>query len=420
MKKKILLIIVAAIVLHYNSKAQIQIDAEIRPRFEFRNGYKTLRDSTTTPSYHTSQRSRINFKYKDDKINSLVSFQDVRIWGDEKAKNDIASSMLHEAWAEFLISKKFSVKAGRQSIRYDNKRLIGPSNWNQIGLKHDALLLKYKDTNLEIDLGSAFNQTQANNFGTDYTALSSDNYKTLNFLWISKKINKITLSSLSIADAYQKTGTTSTLYMRGTIGGIIKYENDNLSFILRVFDQTGKNKTGQDINAYYFNTDIKYKINDKTNIAVGIEYMSGNDAVDSTNTVDNSFDILYGAKHNPNGKIDYFSTPATTTNAGLNNTYLKFDYKLNKKTTVFTDVHYFMLQNNYIYNNKVIDKYLGTEIDIYAIIKLSDISSLMLGYSAMFANESTEIIKGTGDSDKIGHWAFLMLTVKPVFFKKDK
>ena len=131
----ITLIILTSII----ANAQLNLSGELRPRFEFRDGYKGLKIDSLDPGVLISQRSRINFSFKKDFYKTYISFQDVRVWGSEQQKKNQINLTLHEAWVEIFVNKDFSIKTGRQVLIYDNQRLIAGSNWNQIGQKHDAI-----------------------------------------------------------------------------------------------------------------------------------------------------------------------------------------------------------------------------------------------------------------------------------------
>ncbi|MFO7863456.1 MAG: hypothetical protein R6U85_05610, partial [Salinivirgaceae bacterium] len=65
------------------SHAQLQINAQYRPRFELRDGYRKLASPESTPSALMSQRTRLSLSYKSDNLKLVFSPQDVRVWGDE-------------------------------------------------------------------------------------------------------------------------------------------------------------------------------------------------------------------------------------------------------------------------------------------------------------------------------------------------
>jgi len=78
---------------------EFEISAELRPRFEFRHGYKTLSDDSIDPAVFVSQRTRLNLGYKSEKINTYFSVQNLRVWGDVPtlAASDKNGTAIHEA-----------------------------------------------------------------------------------------------------------------------------------------------------------------------------------------------------------------------------------------------------------------------------------------------------------------------------------
>lgn len=401
--------------------AQFTLSGEIRPRGEFRKGYKLLSYENSDPSFLVSQRSRIIMGYNTGKLKTKISFQDVRVWGDELYKTDVPGIGIYEAWAEIPLCDSLSIRAGKQELVYDNERLLTRSNFSQLGITHNAALLSYKKNSLQVDFAAAFNQSAEQIFGTDYTPLYT-NYKTLNFLWVSKKIKGICKASLlAIADGYQKEGTTNTTYLRGTIGGILEKTKENkYSFAVRGFYQTGRLQTGQEIAAYYGSADISHTFNEKYTVLAGIEYISGKDALDTANKKNNAFSTLYGSCHTFDGNMDYFSNiPKDTKGAGLINPYLYFILKLGEKSQFRADFHYFLLQNNYLINGSPIDKALGAEADLSYSYDISKEVNVLAGFSIINPAPSMEVFFD-GNSGYYGTWGFVMLTVKPTFFRSEK
>ena len=402
------------VLILFTSNAQFEIQGIIRPRFEYRNGYGTLRNDTTKPAAFVSQRSRLNIIYKNKKVQLKFSFFDFRVWGDQVWKKDISTIGLNEAWGKFSINDYCSVKLGRQSLKYDNSRLISAVNWNQIGAAHDAAVVHFKKNNWIIDIGAAWNQSGQNKFGTYYDNYKSY-YKSLNFLWFSKRFNLLNLASLNIIDGMQDSNNSEIINFRSTNGITLDYKVDKFKLTTRLYFQNGKLKDGQRLRAYYTNIDLKMFVNKNFSIIMGNEIKSGNDATDSLNTTNNAFDIAYGGRHKFNGRIDYFSTPSTTKDAGLVDSYLKTDYKLSKDTRLFAEYHYFLLQNNYIHNGSVQDKFMGHEIDLVVKYNIETNVRLEAGYSFILGSKTLDIIK-SGDSKLWNNWFYLMLTIDPTLF----
>src|SRR5438876_1740049 len=114
--------------------AQFSLVGQLRTRTEVRNGYGNLALKGSKPAVFTSQRTRLIFGYKWDRLTLGVSIQDVRVWGQDASTISNADGtrlMLHEGWAELTLFKKadttiktkgidlMTIKIGRQELSYD-------------------------------------------------------------------------------------------------------------------------------------------------------------------------------------------------------------------------------------------------------------------------------------------------------------
>lgn len=272
MKKKIkvfkplLLLLMTAFFL-FQANAQFTITGQIRTRTEYRNGLGTLKPVTNDAAFFTSQRSRLSFNYKTNRVIFQTSLQDVRVWGQDAStiSNADGSKLgVHEAWAEIILANKkdrsfkkpdveyFAFKIGRQELLYDDSRLLGNLDWLQQGRRHDAAVFKLLNKGWQIDAGFAFNQnTDALNYnGTYYTPVNlpvsvkdskgflvatpsgliplmnsagistktgspsfinppstnglNQNYKSLQFLYAAKTFKNTKLTGLFVADHFGK------------------------------------------------------------------------------------------------------------------------------------------------------------------------------------------------------------------------
>ncbi|OIQ93644.1 hypothetical protein GALL_244030 [mine drainage metagenome] len=178
-----ILVIIFCLII-FQSKAQLTLIGQLRTRTEVRNGLGNLTLKGSSAAIFTSQRSRLNFGYKWDRLTFGVALQDVRVWGQDASSitnNDGAKLMLHEAWADLVLANKadstikfklldlLSLKIGRQELIYDDSRLIGNLDWLQQARHHDMALLKSMHHGWQVDLGYAFNQNN-DNFGNTGTA----------------------------------------------------------------------------------------------------------------------------------------------------------------------------------------------------------------------------------------------------------
>jgi hypothetical protein len=263
--------------------AQVTIAAQIRTRSEFRNGVGTLRSKANDPAFFTSQRSRLTFNYKSNRVIVNAALQDVRVWGQDASTISNADGNrlgLHEGWAELVFANRkdssfespvdyLSVKLGRQELIYDDSRLLGNLDWLQQARRHDAALVKFLHKGWQVDLAAAFNQhTDAFNYnGTYYTPANvmpfvrdskgnllatpagfiplaaasgfstktgapamqnvpgtngiNQNYKALQFLYIGKSVKWNRFSGLLVADHFGKYVLDSVVNVSGADTGYL-------------------------------------------------------------------------------------------------------------------------------------------------------------------------------------------------------
>ena len=403
--------------------AQLSINAEYRLRTEVRDGYKTLSDATTNPALITFQRTRLNADYKDDKIHAYLSLQDGRIWGDNKFGTDDPAVGIHQAFVKYSISEKLAVKLGRQEIIYDKNRLMGLKNWGNTPVVHDAALLQFNNADqTKADLVLAYNNDSDKNFESNYTV---DMYKYLTVLHLYNKFSdNLNMSFITIIDGNQALGDHRIVYARGTSGLYATFNIDNISIDAMGYYQYGKSKVGTNISSFLFHLKPTLTINDNAKIAAGIDYLSGDNALNNNNK-DNTFSTIFGDGHGYYGYMDYFTNiPSHTNKGGLNDIYLQADYKLSPKVSITGTVHNFMLTNNILdpsstpTNPIAAKKQLGVELDAVLSYKFYTNSTLSVGYSALAAQRTMELLK-TGSSRGIQNWLFISVLFKPEIFKSN-
>ena len=419
MKKQVLLVIMVALFATPLFAQEFNLSGELRPRFEYKNGFRTLRSDGDDANNFISQRTRINFDFKKSKMIFKVSVQNVRVWGDVStlAADDNAIAF-HEAWAEAILSEKWSMKLGRQEIIYDDSRIFGNVGWAQQARSHDAFLIKYKaNENHRIDLGLAYNaDSQA---GLDALYSNAAGYKTFQYGWYHGDFDKLGVSFLLLntgVEYVENEGTeeedNTTDFMQ-TIGPRVTYKSGNISADASIYFQTGKSLDNS-VSASYFGGNFAYKINDNFKAGIGGEYLSGKD-MDDTSTDINSFAPLFGTNHKFNGWMDYFYVGNHANNVGLTDIYLNIGYTKGKFSAKLIPHYFASAAKIFDTNGNEMDNYLGTEIDFALGYKISKSINLNAGYSQMLATTSMEVLKG-GDSSKANNWGWVMITFKPNLF----
>ncbi|MCF8244157.1 MAG: alginate export family protein [Saprospiraceae bacterium] len=392
--------------------AQFSISAQLRPRMEYRDGFRYPKSANSEAAFFVSQRTRLNFAFQNEKIKLFLSPQDVRVWGSENQLANDASFGLHEAWGQVMLSDKFSVKTGRQELAYDGDRLLGNVDWIQPARSHDALLLRYESKGLKVDAAGAFNQSSENIFTTHYRL---DNYKVLTFLHAEKKSETLAWSGVVIGDAFEKSDSVHDLAWRYTLGTLLNYKKGNLSLEGSAHWQGGKTQTDRDIAAYLLTAKATYQLN-KIALTAGFDWVSGDDSNDEDFQ---AFNTLYGTNHKFYGLIDYFlNVPADTDGGGLQDYYINVSANTGSKSSLQFTYHQFFLANDVPDASRpgeLLNHNLGGELDAGFTYKLAAYANFQTGLSLYFPNATTQQIKG-GSKDELNTSAWLMLTLNPTLF----
>ena len=422
-------ILVVMLFTYFTSEAQLTIKAELRPRAEFRNGFKTLKEDGDKPAFFIEQRSRLYFNFKKERFELHLALQDIRIWGgtDQIYKSDPALTNIYEGYIRYHFNDKYSLKFGRQALDYNNARFFGNLDWAQQGRSHDALLFIYDDENTQSQLhvGAAFNQNvfePAQLFGTFY---QNSNYKTMQYAWWNKKLTDANISLLIQNDGRQVQADTSIAY-RQTYGMIGDFKLGNVKLDGEVYYQGGKNGGNTDVSAFLLALHATAKAG-QIPLTLGFELLSGTSIDDSK---DKAFNPLYGTNHKFYGFMDYFYVGnghgQAPSSSGLMDIFLKANYKTGDKSSLLAFAHVFNSPAK-IYDpesgfTESMSSYLGTEIDLVYKLIVSKDAVFNVGYSHMFASTTMETIKGRGDSSKTHNWAWVMFAFKPTLFttKKDE
>ncbi len=399
------------VTLAQEDNSDLTVDLTIRPRAEFRNGSFTLKEPEDNPAFFVSQRTRIRIQFGISKLKVGVAAQNVRIWGQsgQIAPEEGNNTSLNEVWAEYEFIKGLSLKLGRQPLVYDDERILGALNWNQLGRWHDLALFKYESRRHKLHVGLAYNQDRENKLNNYYSS-PGDNYKTMQKLWYENTINDNFKVSLVFLNTGFQVQSDSSMTNMQTFGGNFYKTGGPLTFTGTFYYQTGTNITRQSVKAFLASVYGNYKIDNSFSIQAGTDYLSGRDMGETDSLKTTEFNPLYGTHHGFYGIMDYFYVGVPHSNVGLWDTYAGVSY------LAFQD---FLLRlTGHVFNAaaKVVDveekgSYLGTELDLFFTWNLIKGVKLYGGYSQMFAGESMEIVKGRGDHTLNHNWIWAMFVV---------
>ena len=402
---------------------QFTLSAEVRPRSEFRNGFKTPSSEGFKPVFFTEQRSRLYIDYIQPKYQMKVAFQDVRMWGQTTQifKQEVGTTFLSEAWGQINLSEKVALKAGRQIISYDNERFLGGLEWAQQGRRHDALLFKIDDkaSKVKLDIGLAFNADQdvaepallQGKYPNYYSVGGS--YKTMQYAWFHKDMENAAISLLALNNGTQN--ADSTVSNKQTFGLIGSKKVGNITFATDVYYQTGE-LAKQKVNALLAGVNATFKTK-VTPITLGYEYISGKDDTDASG-INTAFSPDYGTNHAFNGFMDYFYVGPANGSVGVQDFYIKTKFKLGKGA-LLAHGHQFLTGSEQLATDvTTLSKNMGTEIDLVYVQKIGTDITLNLGFSQLFASETmTTLRPGNASSN---NWAWAMITFNPTLFRSEK
>ena len=397
---------------------ELDVNLQVRPRFEYRNGYKTLLPEGQEGTSQISQRSRLNFNYKQEQLTVKLTLQNTRTWGDVPTtaaadKNGVA---VFEAWAQYDFTPKWSARMGRQVLSYDNQRILGEQDWGQQAQSHDALTVSFHSEKNQLDFGGAYNSTAENVLQTPYTVAS---YKALQYAWYHTTFDKLGASLLLLNTGYEYANADAKLLVdyKQTFGTYLSYKTDKIDSNLWLYGQTGKS-TDLQVSAWNAAANFGYNITESFKAGLGYEFLSGKRTNDGS-TVIKSFNPIFGTNHGFNGYMDYFYVGNHLNNVGLQDAFIKLNYNVNKWQFALIP-HAFLAAAKVVTPlNEELDSYLGTEIDATFGYNFKKDITVSGGYSQMFGSKTLEFIKN-GDAGHTNNWAWLMISVNPRIFSWKK
>jgi hypothetical protein len=409
---------------------EFTLSAQLRPRFEYRNGaYRPLVEGES-PAILTNNRTRLNFDYKHtDRLHLYISLQNVNVWGQAQqiqAVDRTGGMSVFEAYAEFPLVNTLSAKVGRQMIVLDDDRIFGSLDWHPAGRSHDAVNLNWTPSEkLTLRGFFAYNQSGSTTTptlnvntpsGQNFTPGLGQDYQHLQALHAHYSISEAHQLSLLFANLGYRTDDSADQNMQ-TFGAHYTGKSNQLSYGASAYLQTGKNAGGTEKSAYMFAVNAGYKFSPIFGLTAGVDYLSGN-ASDDTSGKDKKFNPFSGTNHKFYGFMDYYYVGAPGSNAapsaGLLNPYLTANVRTGEKSNLSATFHYFAPAAKFETDKK--HSSYGSEIDLVYNLKVQPFIGLQLGYSTYFANDGTKSLKNTPNQRGYQDWFWCSLNINPKLF----
>lgn len=294
------------VIISSSVQAQFSLIGQLRTRTELRNGLGNLAPKDAPAAFFTSQRTRLTFGYKWDRVQFQTSIQDVRVWGQDAATINNADGnklMVHEAWADITLAnsadstikfrafQNLSLKIGRQELVYDDVRILGNLDWIQQARRFDAALLKGQHHGWALDLGVGFNQN------TDAFGVVGDNYTAGNAPASALSNKNVTLAiPAGFLPTTGKGGAPILASPLSTNGQNQQFKSFQMAYLTRKFGATK-------FSALFFKDDFqKYRSDSLGNATAGYVYGRRYD-VAGTNSRKTYGAMLVGQLGNASAKV---------------------------------------------------------------------------------------------------------------------
>jgi hypothetical protein len=413
--KKIAFLLLLLFSISFSFAQEIKWDGEIRVRSEFDN-----RDfnSSTPPNYYTLLRARFGaFIQPIQNVKVYLQIQDSRTFGEERdallkfnTTSNIRNLDLSQGYLQMdnFLFDNLSMKLGRMKLFYGNERIIGQSNWSNIGRSFDGGFLSYAFSHHKFDafimnigettVPPASATPNDVMYVRDYGQLFSGFYYT-NKYFTDHQIDLYLLHQLdrkvSVPGYNDLNRFTAGGYGKGSLTKEIFYEAD-IAFQLG----TSRDK---DITASLFGLTAGYKFENSHLSSVSISYERLSGAPDGASNVQ-TFDSPFGTGHKFYGYIDYFvNIPRDTKNRGLQDLYARAVFQPSDNTTLSFTLHTFSLAESLTG-----EKALGQELDIVGNWKYNKFVSFEVVGSLFFPGK---VMRTTFNDADVSQWAYLTALV---------
>lgn len=407
---------------------QLDIDLQIMVQGEYRNGGIISSDDNVEAEQENDhsnfiiQRERLPISYQRDRLEMKVTPQHQGIWG----QSGKGSFNIYEAWAKYTTTAGFFGQIGRQTLSYDDERIIGPNDWAMAGISHDLLKVGYEGKGHKAHLLLAYNQNSENIDGGTFYENGAQPYKTMHTLWYHYDVPTFPIGAsllfMNIGMQGGVEGGDIKTWYQQLVGTYISYSPKFGLISGCYYRQMGKEEHGMELDAWMAAVKATVKPAVTYMIEAGFDYLSGDPyfAVPGKGMSGliwhkkmQGFSSIYGSHHKFYGAMDFFyvSTYVNGFSPGLQNAYIGGTVYPNKKLSFGASYHYMATATKL----NSIDMTLGHAIELTAEYNIKPSIKLSGGFSYMTGSETMEKLK-RASSDGSLRWGWLTLQVKPRIF----
>lgn len=401
------------------------LSANLMTRGEYIRG--ALPNDTTTFAAFVKERTRLHLHYQQPHLEIQITAQHAGVWGTTNG----GTFSLREAWAKADV-KGFFAQLGRQTLSYDDERVIGLDDWSMTGSYHDALKLGYEGFGHKIHLIGAYCQNNENtNGGTAYFG-GVQVYKNMEALWYHYDFKRWFSASLLFVNTGMQSAlesTPDTTFYQQMIGAYWRFHYDgvpNWWFDLDAsfYYQFGKTEHNLPLHAWMAAVEAKAQANRWVRFNTGYFHLSGDENYTvpppgamgmQLHSRDHSFNLLYASHHQFYGAMDFFYLQSFYGgySPGMQDWHIGGTFTYEDKFD-FTATYHNLATSVQV--KRAPNMMLGHELELTAKYRPLKWLTLTAGYTFMQGTKTMEIVKRSSDRNQ-SHWAYLMVVVDPTFVK---
>lgn len=408
---------------------EFSIDAKLNTRGEIRvGGYDDANGEGQEGRAHFIMgQYRLNIGYKRaDWLEIRLSPQFSGVWGQAGGTLNLS-----EGWLSMKHNKTgLFTKIGRQTLEYDDERILGYDDWTMTAPTHDAIKLGFEGYGHKVHLILAYNQNAENiSTGITYYSNGIQPYKTMQTLWYHYNTPKnffgISLLGMNIGVQSKKYDEPNKTIFQQIFGTYLTLNPSIVNLEGSFYYQMGREEHGIKLNAFMGSAKATVTPNEIYNLYTGYDYLSGDQFPVTTNgnfgliyhKEARAFTPLFGSHHDFYGAMEffYFDNYVHNFSPGLQNIYVGGNVSPVQGLKINAAYHFYAIAADLKYQQEKMNKALGHDIDLSVAYTFANFVTLTAGYSYMRGTETMEILQNTTDKRRL-HWGWLMLTVTPRIF----
>ncbi len=406
---------------------EFTIDAKLNTRAEIRVGGFDPKDEEAGKGKRAQfimGQYRLNIGYKRaDWFEVKLSPQFSGVWGQAGGTLSLA-----EGWLSMRHAKTgLFTKIGRQTLEYDDERILGYDDWAMTAPTHDVLKFGFEGYGHKVHALLAYNQNSSNaSTGTSYYADGIQPYKTMQTLWYHydtpKSIFGLSLIGMNIGMQSQNSDFPDKTYFQQLVGSYVVLKPSMVKLEGAFYYQMGKEEHGIPLDAFMGSVKLQVKPSGIYNLFVGYDYLSGDKffAVPPHGGLGlvfhdkvRGFCPLFGSHHEFYGAMDFFFIDSYVNNftPGLQNLYTGAKVNPYPGLDINAAYHFFAIATNL----PKLKKPLGHEVEVSLNYTFAGFVRVGAGYSYMRGTETMEKLQRVSENRQL-HWGWVMLSVTPKIF----